>query len=210
MPYNILILGASYGSLLAAKLMYGGNNVTMVCRPSTAKLINDDGFRVRIPVKGRKAPIEIDSRTLPGVAKAAPPEDIDPAGYDLIALAMQEPQFGADGVRQLLDAVGQSRVPTMSIMNMPPLPFLKRIPEIDASAIRGCFADATVWDAFDPACMTLCSPDPQAFRPPEEPVKIRREGGIKFTHRHPFSADRPRRARARCGNRGWRNRRARR
>jgi hypothetical protein len=24
------------------------------------------------------------------------------------------------------------------------------------------------WDAFDPALMTLCSPDPQAFRPPEE------------------------------------------
>src|SRR6185295_9193598 len=30
----------------------------------------------------------------------------------------------------------------------------------------------TVWDGFDPKMMTLCSPDPQAFRPPEEPVNV--------------------------------------
>jgi hypothetical protein len=29
-----------------------------------------------------------------------------------------------------------------------------------------------VWQNFDPANMTLCSPDPQAFRPPEEPVNV--------------------------------------
>jgi hypothetical protein len=29
-----------------------------------------------------------------------------------------------------------------------------------------------VWDSFDPATMTLCSPDPQAFRPPEEKVNV--------------------------------------
>ena len=29
-----------------------------------------------------------------------------------------------------------------------------------------------MWDAFDPALMTLCSPDPQAFRPPEEKVNV--------------------------------------
>jgi hypothetical protein len=60
----------------------------------------------------------------------------------------------------------------MSIMNMPPLPYLKRIPGIDADALRSCFTDPTVWDSFDPALMTLCSPDPQAFRPPEEKVNV--------------------------------------
>src|SRR6202041_2110788 len=53
-----------------------------------------------------------------------------------------------------------------------PLPFLKRIPEIDAAAIRGCYTDASVWDSFDPATITLCSPDPQAFRPPEDDVNV--------------------------------------
>jgi hypothetical protein len=29
-----------------------------------------------------------------------------------------------------------------------------------------------VWDHFDPALVTLCSPDPQAFRPPDEAVNV--------------------------------------
>jgi hypothetical protein len=60
----------------------------------------------------------------------------------------------------------------MSIMNMPPLPYLARIPGLDLASVRDCYTDASVWDGFDPALMTLCSPDPQAFRPPEEKVNV--------------------------------------
>jgi hypothetical protein len=60
----------------------------------------------------------------------------------------------------------------MSIMNMPPLPYLARIPGLDTQALKGCYTDPTVWDGFDPKLVTLCSPDPQAFRPPEEPVNV--------------------------------------
>ena len=49
---------------------------------------------------------------------------------------------------------------------MPPLPYLKRMPGLDCKALPECYADASVWDAFDPALVTLCSPDPQTFRPP--------------------------------------------
>jgi len=48
MARNILILGASYGSLLATKLLMAGHNVTLVCRKQTAELINRDGTEVRI------------------------------------------------------------------------------------------------------------------------------------------------------------------
>jgi hypothetical protein len=75
-------------------------------------------------------------------------------------------------VRELLDAVARSKVPCMSIMNMPPLPYLKRIPGLNADAIRKCYTDPSVWDGFDPKLMTLCSPDPQAFRPPEQKVNV--------------------------------------
>jgi hypothetical protein len=60
----------------------------------------------------------------------------------------------------------------MSIMNMPPLTYLTRVPGVDVPACRDAYTDPTVWDAFDPALMTLCSPDPQAFRPPEEKVNV--------------------------------------
>jgi hypothetical protein len=68
--------------------------------------------------------------------------------------------------------VAKSRVPTMSIMNMPPLPYVKRIPGLDYEALKPAYTDPTVWDNFDPACLTLCSPDPQAIRPPDEKVNV--------------------------------------
>jgi hypothetical protein len=85
---------------------------------------------------------------------------------------MQEPQYRSPGVRELMERVAKARVPCMSIMNMPPLTYLKRIPGLDVTACRSAYTDPTVWDAFDPALMTLCSPDPQAFRPPEEKVNV--------------------------------------
>ena len=50
--------------------------------------------------------------------------------------------------------------------------YLKRIEGLDTDKYRKSYADATVWDALDPSLMTLCSPDPQAFRPPDEPVNV--------------------------------------
>ncbi|OGA06774.1 MAG: hypothetical protein A3H33_01805 [Betaproteobacteria bacterium RIFCSPLOWO2_02_FULL_65_20] len=170
--YRILIMGASYGSLLATKLLAAGHTVKLACLPAEAELINKEGARVRLPVKGREGLVEVDSRKLPGNLSADVPSAIKPADYDLVALAMQEPQYRSPGVRELLEAVAKSRVPCMSIMNMPPLPYLARIPGISIDALRSCYTDATVWDSFDAKLMTLCSPDPQAFRPPEEKVNV--------------------------------------
>jgi hypothetical protein len=169
--YDTLIMGASYGSLLATKLLMAGHNVKLVCLPSEAEAINKEGTRVRLPIKGRDT-VEIDSRKLPGKLSADAPGAVDPADYDLVALAMQEPQYGSSGVRELLDKVARAKVPCMSIMNMPPLPYLKRVPGLDTEALKTAYTDPTVWQNFDPANMTLCSPDPQAFRPPEEPVNV--------------------------------------
>ena len=124
-PYKILLMGASYGSLLASKIMFGGHSLHLVCLPAEANLINSEGFRVRLPVKGRKDPIELDSRKLPGKVTAGPAAGVNPKDYDLVGLAMQEPQYGSPGVRELLDLVATSKVPCMSIMNMPPLPYVK-------------------------------------------------------------------------------------
>ncbi len=169
---KILVLGASYGSLLGAKLLLAGHTVKLICLPAEADLINAEGIRVRLPVKERDGLVELDSRTMPGKLSAGGPQSANPAEYDLVALAMQEPQYRSAGVRELLDAVAKSRVPCMSIMNMPPLTYLKRVPGIDVDACRAAYTDPAVWDAFDPASMTLCSPDPQAFRPPEDKVNV--------------------------------------
>jgi hypothetical protein len=174
--YKVLILGASYGSLLASKMLMAGHAVSLVCRKETADLINREGTRVRLPVKGREGLVEIDSRTLSGKLDAVTPEQAQPGQYDLVCLAMQEPQYSAKGVRELMRAIGTARVPCMSIMNMPPLPYLARIPGLDATAMKACYHDPAVWETMDPKLMTLCSPDPQAFRPPEEKPNVLQVG----------------------------------
>ncbi len=170
--YNILILGAAYGSLLASKMLFGGHRIHHVCLPAEADLINAEGFRVRLPVRGRKEPIVLDSRKLPGKVTAGGTAGVNPKDYDLVGLAMQEPQYRSPGVRELLDAVAKSKVPCMSIMNMPPLPYIKRIPGLNYEALKAAYTDPTVWDNFDPGLLTLCSPDPQAIRPPDEKVNV--------------------------------------
>src|SRR5687767_9187860 len=170
--YRILIFGASYGSLLAIKLVAAGHAVKLVCLPAEVEAFNIDGARVRLPVKGRDGLVEVRSRDLPGRLSADVPSAVNVRDYDLVVLGMQEPQYRSPGVRELLDAVARAKLPCMSIMNMPPLPYLARIPGVAVDKLRGCYTDAQVWDAFDPALMTLCSPDPQAFRPPEEKLNV--------------------------------------
>ena len=171
-PIDILIFGASYGSLLATKMLLGGHNVKLVCTPAEAELFNEEGAIVRMPVKGREGLVEVHSRKLPGKLSACSPSEASLAGHDLVVLGMQEPQYRSPGVRELLDAVAKARLPCMSIMNIPPLPYLARIPGVATEKMRECYTDPTVWDSFDPKFMTLCSPDPQAFRPPEEKVNV--------------------------------------
>jgi hypothetical protein len=184
--FNILILGASYGALLAIKCLAGGHNVTMTCRTATANLINAEGIRVRLPIKGRRdvgvnGLLEISSHNLTGLLTACTPQQItDLASFDLVVLAMQEPQYRQDGIRELMQQIALAKLPCMPIMNMPPLPYLARLlkqnslskVDIDLNNFRNAYAQADVWDAFDPVCMTLSSPDPQAFRPVDEPVNV--------------------------------------
>jgi hypothetical protein len=171
-PMKILTFGASYGSLLGVKLALAGHEVKLVCLPQEAALINAKGAVVRMPVKGRKGLVEVNSRGLPGKLSADGPGAMDPRDFDLVALAMQEPQYRSGGVRELLDKVAKSRVPCMSIMNMPPLPYLARVPGIDPARCADSYTDPSVWAGFDPKLVTLCSPDPQAFRPPDEEVNV--------------------------------------
>ena len=170
--YNTLILGASYGSLLAIKMVLAGHSVRLVCLPEEAELFNRDGAIVRMPLKGRDGLVEINSNECEGSLSAGGADDADPSAYDLVVLAMQEPQYRSPGVRELLDRVGQSGKPCMSIMNMPPLPYLGRIPNLDTSKLTHCYTDPFVWENVESKNITLCSPDPQAFRPPEEPLNV--------------------------------------
>jgi hypothetical protein len=174
--YNILILGASYGSLLGTKLLLAGHHVALVCTRPTAELINREGTVVRFPIKGRAALLDVASKQLPGALAATTPDEADPSQFDLVVLGMQEAQYGAPGVRELMGRVARAGVPCLAIMNMPPLPYLQRIPGLRVETLEPCYAELRVWDGFAPALTTLASPDPQAFRPPDRPRNVLQVG----------------------------------
>src|SRR5439155_4776984 len=99
MKYNVLILGASYGSLFSTKLLMAGHSVALVCTRSTAELINREGTVVRFPIKGRETLLDVSSKKLPGALSAGTPDEMDPELFDLVVLGMQEAQYGSPGVR---------------------------------------------------------------------------------------------------------------
>ena len=169
---KIMILGASYGSLLATKLLMAGHDVTLICRPEAAKLINTEGTIVRIKLRDEDNHRAFRSTDFDGQLAAAIPDDAAPEEYDMIAFAMQEPQYSAAEISRLLKRVAQSDKPCISIMNMPPPPYLKRISGLKDMDLTPCFDNIGVWGDFNPENVTLCSPDPQAFIPEEEKSNV--------------------------------------
>ena len=167
--YNVLIMGASYGSLFATKVLLAGHDAALVCTPATAELINGEGTMVRFPIRGRETPVDIYSSDLESNLRAMVPEGLDPGSFDLVVLAMQEAQYSAPGVRELLRRVAAERTPCLAVMNMPPLPYLERIPKLSVGPLEKCFVEPSLWSEFDPGLVTLASPDPQAYRPPDGP-----------------------------------------
>jgi len=158
--------------LLATKLLMAGHNATLVCRQKTADLINREGTEVRVKLRDEADHRAIRSRDLPGTLEAMPPEDVDVSRYDLVVLAMQEPQYNDHTIRVLMIKIAEARLPCLSLMNMPPLPYLKRIPALAEMDLEDAYTNAAVWDQFEPGLMSLCSPDPQAFRPPDEGANV--------------------------------------
>lgn len=217
--YNVLILGASYGSLLSTKLLLAGHDVTLVCREATAKVFNEEGSIVRMPIRGRTDRVELKSASIvigvgTGSVRARTPDrvlvvklsddnndgdgDDSDKNYDLVVLAMQEPQYSAPDVRKLVQRVAAAKLPVMALTNMPLPPFLARIPGLEhvmvppskndddddndnimREKIRSCYTDPKLWDEFmksdgssEVGLFTQCSPDPQAYRSPGESPNV--------------------------------------
>ena len=127
--YNVLIMGASYGSLLATKLLFGGHKITMVCLPAEVEAFNNDGARVRLPIRGRKEPIELELAEIAGQACRPPAPATSTRGTTISSRWRCRSRNTAPRAFANCSTRWRGRkVPCMSIMNMPPLPYLKRIP----------------------------------------------------------------------------------
>lgn len=158
-PLRTLVVGASYGLLPAAKIASAGHAVTAVGRVDEVAAIAKDGVAIQFSEQQvLRPPMGDDGLSL------ATPDAVDPGDYDLVLLAIQEPQVQSVEIRNLLNRIGD-RVPVASIMNMPPPPFLDRIPSLPNNIRENAYENPDAWQAIPSERMTLASPDPQAIRP---------------------------------------------
>jgi len=163
-PISVLFLGASFGAVLGMRIAAAGHKVTFVCRQDEADLINARKLFLRVPTKQGAAPLEIGAQHCKVMPDACVPGDADPRAYDLVCLAMQEPQYSFPEVRQLIERIATARVPCLSIMNMPVPPFLQRITALDDQVAESVFTDAELWARMDRSVFTMAGADPQAKR----------------------------------------------
>ena len=85
------------------RLVMAGHRVSLVCTRATADLINREGTRVRFPIKGWGASLEIASSGLAGALAACEPEEADPGEHGAgVPFPMSDVETGEGTERQVL------------------------------------------------------------------------------------------------------------
>ena len=161
---NILVLGASYGLLFAARAALGGHRVDIVGRVDEVTQINRDRICVNFPARRKSEKIEISEHTANLDVHAIIPSQAIPQHYDIVVLAMQENQFLDPEIYDLAVKIAESRVPVLSVMNMALPPYLKRLDNVWHPSLTSVYHRPDLWERFDPANFSHSSPDPQAIR----------------------------------------------
>lgn len=160
---SILVLGASYGLVLGLKAAHSGHRVHFVCREHEVKLINAGKAYLQLPSKTDGSSVTLSAETAQCKPSAYTPEDLPNLDYDVCVLAMQEPQFSAPELTQLLTAIGAANIPLLSIMNMPLPIFLKGKLAISTDDLPGVWQSISAWQWLDATRFSAASPDPQAM-----------------------------------------------
>ncbi|WP_193139063.1 ketopantoate reductase family protein [Meridianimarinicoccus sp. MJW13] len=165
---NILMLGAAYGLLPAVRILLAGHRVTVVCRASEQSSIASDGAQISFlkrdgtPNTTMSAPGTIG--TVKDNALCLAGVDVDLSPFDMVFLAMSEPQYASEDVAGLVRRIGASGLPVVSLMNALPPPFLARLNAFDTVQLRPAYTAWSVWQHLDPALISAASPDAQAVR----------------------------------------------
>lgn len=163
-PMSILVLGASYGLAVGIRTAIAGHHVDFVCLPEQANMIRAGRFSVRVSARNAGTVLDLGAADCARSPGALTPLEVDAGQYDLVLLAMQEPQYAAAELSDLVRRIGASKVPCISVMNMPlPLYLADRLGIATTDELLDAWQNPHLWMALDPALFTAASPDPQAI-----------------------------------------------
>jgi len=177
-PQRILILGANYGLLPGVKLALAGHAVTLVGRREEVAAIAKNGKLELILPQRRSSErmlleVPLSESAYAGRCALRAPSDVYPGAEDFVILAMQEPHFAAPEIEALMGLIGKAGLPCLSIMNLPPPPFMRRLCDFPPETFAGVYVSGKAWNAIAPELISLASPDAQAVRvKPDAPGRI--------------------------------------
>jgi hypothetical protein len=158
--------------VIASRLAVAGHDAHIVCLPEEVEAIRTHGLRVRFPIQGSSAIVEIDSARASGEVRACGPRDIEVEAYDLCVLAMQEPHYRAPAVGSLVMRAARASLPCLSITGVPPPPYLRRLRTIEVERTLAAFSDPRLWDGFDPGCIAQCRFAARVVRPERQSPNV--------------------------------------
>ena len=176
-PVRTLVIGASYGLLPAAKIAASGHPVTVIGYAEEIAAITADGLYIDFG-SGRTLRPPLGPQGL----RFCSPEAVEVGAHDLVFLAVQEPQVRAPALTDLLAQIG-GHIPIAALMNMPPPPFLDRIPTLPIAIRARAYGAPSAWAPLPPDRITQASPDAQAVRPdPNRPglLQVTKASNFKF------------------------------
>ena len=167
-PIRVLVLGAAYGMLPGVKLSLAGHAVTLVGREEEIAAMAASGLSLTLPMRKEAAPcvlrVPVAECASAGHVALTTPEAAAADQHDFVILAMQEPQFAAPEVAGLMQRLVAAGLPCLSIMNLPPRPYLAALGSVPQAALEGVYASDAVWRGVPAERLSVACPDAQAVR----------------------------------------------
>ena len=165
-PISVLVLGASYGLAVGVRAAIAGHHVDFVCRPDELESIREGRFQVTVAARDADVTLELgvaDCQKAPG---ALAPSEVMADRYQIAILAMQEPQYTAPELATLIRQLATSRIPCVSIMNMPlPIYISHRLGVPISAELAGVWHNPELWEHSTPR-----------GSPPRAPTRRQSEG----------------------------------
>jgi hypothetical protein len=145
--------------------------VTLVCLPQEAELINAKGAIVRMPVKGREGLVEVNSRA-PRQALRRRHRRTWTRRHSTSSRSRCRSRSTARRACASCSTRGANRRAVHVDHEHAAAALPRAHSGIDPAKCESSYTDPSVWKSFDAKLMTLCSPDPQAFRPPDDEANV--------------------------------------
>lgn len=162
---RILIVGASYGALIAARLVEKGLDCTLVCNSEELEIINSNGLVVKFKEREFLLSGEDEKKIIRGNVKSTIPNNCDFSNlYDCCFLAIAEGQLLNSEIQKFLKKIGEKKIPTVSVMNIPPIKLITQELNIPYDLIARAYNAPMLWDFFDASLIAHASADPQIFK----------------------------------------------